>query len=219
MCSKSFLWLLLLLPLIVGCCLIKSTVVSKPESGEAKLFFREDWKQTPPVTPVTQEHVQNPQLLLTRHGPGRDLIRKSNHKHIPNDPWYIWSGMCDGHWALTLQKKNALVDLSSNGRIRWRTKQSGPHILKVVLGLEDGSWLVSEQGFGETPDWHEFSADIAILKWRRLDINTIKAGEQVEKPGLRRVRSVGWTDLMVGGSSKGCTRVDWIEVYGKEIRL
>ena len=182
----------------------------------AGLFFRKDWKETPAVTPVTQEHVQNPELLLGLHGPGKDLIKKSNHAQIPNDPWYIWSGMCKGNWAVTLEKKGALVDLSDGGRVRWRTKQAGPHILRVVLGLEDGGWLVSEEGFGATPDWQEFGVEIGILKWRQLDIESVTAGEKVEKPNLESVRAVGWTDLMVGGQSKGCTRVDWIEVYGKE---
>ena len=210
MYSKLLLLAVVIL-VVAGCEPGKCTLEEK-----AGLFFREDWKETPPVTPVTQEHVQNPELLLGLHGPGKDLIRKSNHTQIPNDPWYIWSGMCKGNWAVTLEKKGALVDLSDGGRIRWRTKQAGPHILRVVLGLEDGRWLVSEEGFGATPDWQEFSVEIAILKWRRLDIDSVTAGEQVEKPNLERVRVVGWTDLMVGGSSKGCTRVDWIEVYGKE---
>ncbi|MHC4394720.1 MAG: hypothetical protein ACYS1A_03615 [Planctomycetota bacterium] len=208
--SKTIFCLLGLL-VIAGCGLTESP------SERTDLFFREDFKETPPVTPVTQEHVANPQLLLSRHGPAKDLIKKSNHAPIPNDPWYIWSGMCDGNWALTLAKKGALVDLSANGQIRWRTKQAGPNVLKVVLGTDDGKWLVSEQGFGETPDWHEFSADIAILKWRSLDINTIEAGKRIGQPDLRKVRSVGWTDLTRGGASSACTRVDWIEVYGKEI--
>jgi len=202
---------------LLGLMVIAGCGTTEPVSERGDLFFREDWKETPPVTPVTQEHVANPQLLLSRHGPGRDLIRKSNHVQIPNDPWYIWSGMCDGNWALTLQKKDALVDLSSKGQIRWRTKQAGPNVLKVVLGLDDGTWLVSEQGFGETPDWHEFSVDIDILKWRSLDINTVEAGGRIEKPNLSRVRSVGWTDLKKGGASNACTRVDWMEVYGREI--
>ena len=43
------------------------------------------------------------------------------------------------------------------------------------------------------------------------------AGEIIKQPDLRLVRSVGWTDLMVGHGSKGCTRVDWIEVRGRAV--
>ena len=205
--------------LLAGCRFGGSPQAKTLTSTEPTLFFREDWKQTPAVVPVTQEHVQNAELILTRRGPGGDFIKKSHHDNIPNDPWYIWSGLCkDGRWALTLQKKNAIVDLSQQGKIRWRTKQQGPNVLKVILGLADGTWLVSEQGFGETPDWHVFSIDISKLRWRILDIETITTGARVKDPDLRRVRSIGWTDLTTGESSRACTRVDWIEVYGKAVQ-
>jgi hypothetical protein len=104
------------------------------------------------------------------------------------------------------------------GRIRLRTKQSGPNVLKIVLGLDDGTWLVSNAGFGQTPDWHVFSVDLGMLRWRRLNIDTIEAGERIKEPDLRRARSIGFTDLMKGRGSNACTRLDWIEVYGKEIK-
>jgi len=181
-------------------------------------FFREDWRQTPAALPVTQDHVANPMVVLSTHGPNRDAIKKSHHDEIPNDPWYIWSGSCEkGRWAISLRKKNALVDLSTDGRIQWRVKQSGGHVLKLILELDDGSWLVSDKGFGETPDWWEFNTSLTVLRWHRLDIRTVEAGPIVKNPNLGRVRSIGWTDLMVGRGSNGCTRVDWLEVYGRTV--
>ncbi len=198
-------------------CLLCSGGLSGFCSGTEELFFREDWKEIPAATPVTQEHVQNPELLVFRHGPAGDQIKKSHHDQIVNDPWYIWSGSCeDGHWAISLRKEETLVDLRE-GKIVWRTKQQGGHVLKVILELENGTWLVSDAGFGETPDWHEFSVKPSQLTWSALDIKTIQAGERVRNPDLSRVRSVGWTDLMKGEGSAGCTRVDWIEVYGKAV--
>ena len=44
-------------------------LLGPPVSGSAVpaaapgLFFREDWKETPPQTPVTQEHVAHPDLI------------------------------------------------------------------------------------------------------------------------------------------------------------
>lgn len=179
-------------------------------------FFREGWKETPPETPVTQAHLSSADLILSRHGPDADSIKKSHHDDVPNDPWYVWSGSCrGGRWAISLRKKNALVDLSRGGPVRWRTRQSGGHVLKVILELDDGTWLVSDKGFGETPDWWVFTLDLRLLRWHRLDIRRIEAGTIVKEPDLRRVRSVGWTDLMIGQGSKGCTRVDWIEVHGQ----
>ena len=184
------------------------------------LLFREDWKQIPAAIPVTQDHVAHSELVVSRHGPDADSIKKSHHDNIKDDPWYIWSGSCQkGRWALSLRMQHSLVDLSSGAHIRWRTRQSGGHVLKIVLELEDGTWLVSDKGFGETPDWWVFDVDLKVFRWHRLDIQSIEAGPLVKEPDLSRVRSVGWTDLMVGDSSKACTRVDWIEVYGRAVRL
>ena len=196
---------------------------SSAKNETSDLYFREDWRETPAQIPVTQDHVANDQLLVTRHGPSADAIKKSHHDEIPNDPWYVWSGMCrKGHWAISLRKKDALVDLSKDGSIRLRVRQSGPNVLMVILELEDGTWLVSDRGIGETPDWHVFTLNLDQLKkngvgikWHELDIDTIEAGQRVAKPDLTRVRSIGWSDLTVGKVSKGCTRVDWIEVSGK----
>jgi hypothetical protein len=34
-----------------------------------------------------------------------------------------------------------------------------------------------------------------------------------------RIWSIGWTDLMLGERTPGCTWVDWIEVYGYPVNL
>jgi len=47
---------------------------------------------------------------------------------------------------------------------------------------------------------------VSNLIWSRLDIETIEAGEKVKRPDLSRIRSVGWTDLLVGEGSPGCRR-------------
>ena len=36
-------------------------------------------------------------------------------------------------------------------------------------------------------------------------------------PDLSRVDEIGFTDLMVGGQSEACSRLDWVEVYGKPV--
>ena len=49
------------------------------------LFFREDWKEIAAVTPVTQEHVANPALLLGLYGPGKTVSGKSS-RHAQGRP-------------------------------------------------------------------------------------------------------------------------------------
>jgi len=217
---KFCLWFLLLSLLLTGCKSTESSMSDITSSELENLFFREDWREIAPQVPITQEHVQNPDLVLGRHGPAGEKLKKSNHDNIPNDPWYVWSGLCDDLWAISLHKKGSLVDMTE-GRIRCRTRQTGYNVMKFIVELEDGTWLVSELGLGETLDWHEFDVEFnhPQFRWQRLDINAIKAREKVKNPDLRRVRSIGWTDLMTGRGSNACTRVDWIEVYGEEIRL
>jgi len=182
------------------------------------LFFREDWKETPPATPVTKEHVVNADLQLMLHGPGRDGIKKSHHDRPADDPYYIWSGTCNGNWAVSLHHRDSDVDLSGLAKIRWRSKQAGFRQLRIILKLADGTWIVSEQSDGPSLDWREIEFNISDLRWRRLDIKTIIEGAPVGKPDLRRVEEVGFTDLMTGGGSIACSRLDWIAVYGRSVR-
>lgn len=178
------------------------------------LFFREDWKETPAALPVTQEHVANPDLVLSLYGPGKGAIKKSHHDKPADDPFYIWSGECQGNWAVSLRHKAALVDLTGHAKIRWRSEQAGYRQLRILLKLADGTWIVGDQYDGPSTDWRVREFNISDLRWRKLDIETVVEKEWMEKPDLSRVDEVGFTDLMRGGSSAACSRLDWIEVYG-----
>ena len=188
-----------------------------PLAADPNLFFREDWTDTEPALPVTQEHVANPELVLALHGPGKSVIKKSYHKWIPNDPHYIWSGVTSARWAVSLSKSNGqLVDLTA-GKVRWRTKQAGFMHLHIIVETADGRWFVSEAAERPASDWHVSEHVLADTKWRILDIEAV-----VEKawgtPDLARVKSVGFTDLSIGGWSDSSSRLDWIEVYGKPVQ-
>ncbi|MBV9085249.1 MAG: hypothetical protein JOZ62_21440 [Acidobacteriaceae bacterium] len=188
-------------------------------SGERPpLFFREDWKQTPAVTPITQNEVSNSDLLIGLYGEGRDKIRKSHHDHPADDPFYVWSGLCKGNWAVTLRKKEAYVDLTGLAKLRWRTKQTGLRQLHVILKLADGTWLVSDQAIGPMSDWEESDLTIADLRWHTLDMKTITENKVANTPNLSKVDEIGWTDLMTGGGTPASSRVDWIEVYGWAVK-
>ena len=181
------------------------------------LFFREDWKETPPETPVTQAHVANPDLLISVHGPGKSGIRKSHHDSPDDDPYYLWMGACPANCAVSLRHKSALVDLTGQAKIRWRTKQTGFHELRVILKLADGNWLIGDQSDGPSEDWRVREFNLADIRWRRLDIAKVVEGAWVDRPNLAKVSEIGWTDLMAGGGTPASSRVDWVEVYGKRI--
>jgi hypothetical protein len=179
------------------------------------LFFREDWKETAAEIPVTQAHVANPDLIMTLFGPGRVGVKKSNHPDVLNDPFYIWSGECKGTWAVSLRHKSRVADLGGNAKIVWRTKQSGFRQLRVIIKLNDNTWLVSDQFDGPAEGWQEKEFRISGLQWRRLNIETITEGLWVKNPDLSKVEEIGFTDLMTGGMTPASSRLDWIEVYGR----
>jgi len=178
------------------------------------LLFREDWKEIPAEIPVTQEHVNHPDLLLDLYGQTRDSIKKSHHDQPADDPYYIWSGLCRTNWAVALSYRDHRMDLSEFSKIRWRTKQAGLRELHILLKLEDGTWLVSQQGDPASADWRIREFNLEDINWYTIDMGTITEERAVHDPDLSRVEAVGFTDLMRGGGSAACSRLDWIEIYG-----
>lgn len=194
--------------------LIPSKSVAQNENYRPALLFMEEWKEIPAEIPLHQGHVSNTDLIVSLYGPGRDSIKKSHHDAPPDDPYYTWSGRCLGNWAVTLKQKAKHADLSGLSKIRWRSKQSGFRELHIILKLADGIWLVSEQGDGASGDWRITEFNLMDLDWYTIDMETITEKRAVQNPDLSNVLEIGYTDLMPGGQSNACSRLDWIEVYG-----
>jgi len=186
--------------------------------GRPGLFFREDWKEIPAALPVTQEHVANPDLSLNLHGPGGRGVRKSHHDKPADDPHYVWSGECPANWAVSLRHRRHFADLTGLAKIRWRSRQSGFRQLRVILKLRDGTWLVSDQFDDASGDWRVREFHLGDIRWRRLEVHNVVEGPWVERPDLTGVDEIGFTDLMRGGQSAACSRLDWIEVYGRPVK-
>ena len=201
-----------LLPLLI---LAAASLAAQDRPG---LFLREDWKETPMATPVTQEHVANADLLLNLYGPGREMIRKSHHDKPADDPYYIWSGLCPGNWAVSLRHKDSAFDLTGLAKIRWRSKQAGFRRLHIIVKPAGGTWLISDAYDDASEDWRVREFNVQDIRWRKLDIKTVVEGAWVDKPNLARVDEIGWTDLMPGGNSIACSRLDWIEVYARAVK-
>jgi hypothetical protein len=206
----------LLLPLVVsGLAAPQSGKVA--ETGRPPLFFHEDFKGTPAATPIAQDHLSSPNLLLALYGPGRSGMKKSHHDTPADDPYYVWDGTCSGNCAITLRAKGAYADLRGLAKIRWRTKQSGFRRLHLILKTAAGAWLVSDLAEGESTDWRESELSIQDLRWRQLDVKTVVEGAWVEHPDLGRVDEIGWTTLMTGGGTPASSRVDWIDVFAPAV--
>jgi len=206
------------IPLIFNSSQIIAQTAATPGNYRPELFLREDWKEIPAATPVTQQHVSNSTLLLNLYGPGCDSIKKSHHDTPIDDPYYIWSGLCLGNWAVTLKNTVFYADLRDYSKIVWRSKQGGFRELRIILKLADGTWLVSDQSDGLSKDWRIHEFNLADINWYTLDIKIVVEGRPVTNPDLSKVDEIGFTDLMRGGQSNSCSRLDWIEVYGKPVK-
>jgi len=204
--------------ILLGILMIQSAGFAQDANYRPGLFFREDWKETPAEIPLHQGHVNHPELIVGLYGPGQDSLKKSHHDTPSDDPYYIWSGLCLANWAVTLKHSELQVNLSGSSKIRWRSKQSGLRELHLVLKLADGTWLVSSQGDGASGDWRVMEFNISDLQWFSLDIHSVTEMKKVINPDLSRVEEIGFTDLMPGGLSDACSRLDWIEVYGYLVR-
>ena len=194
--------------LVITACFNQLMAQERPE-----LLFREDWKTTPAEIPLSQKHVMNEDLVVHLYGPGRDSLKKSHHDKPLDDPYYVWSGLCLGNWAVALEHKSSYANLSGLSKIRWRAKQFGFRQLHIILKLASGEWLVSEQGDGASKDWRITEFNLSDLQWRKLDIKQVVEGAITENPDLSKVEQIGFTDLMRGGRSASCSRLDWLEVY------
>jgi len=182
------------------------------------LLFREDWKEIPAEIPLSQKHVNNPLLLVQLYGAGKDSIKKSHHNKPIDDPYYVWSGLCTGNWMVTLKHKTKNIDLTGFAKIKWRTKQFGFRHLNIVIKLADGTWLISDQFDNESKDWRVKEFNMQDIKWHNFDVTRIVETGMAKNHDISNVEEIGFTDLMPGGKSAACSRIDWIEVYANPVK-
>jgi hypothetical protein len=185
------------------------------------LFFRESWKETAEV-PVTQAFLSNSDLELELYGPGKGDLQVVGSNTNKANPPHIWTGLCAPACALALRNKEGYVDLSGGAKIQWLTKVAGFHVVRPIIKLADGTWLVGDHVDAYTDDWHESEFLLSSVRWRRLDIEkviTIGDGKWIDHPDLSRIDEIGFAELMQGSGhgNNGYSDVAWIEVYGKSV--
>jgi hypothetical protein len=146
----------------------------------------------------------------------------------PSDPPNLWTGVC-GAVAATLRHKTSNVDLSGFAKMRWVTRVSGFHVVRPLVKLANGTWLVGDHvtgadragaGAGATIDFLESEFSFASVRWMPLDITrVVTRGTWVEKPDLTNVEEVGFADLLQGTGHGwgGFVNVGKIEVYGQPV--
>jgi hypothetical protein len=188
---------------------------------QAPLLFREDFKNGAGNHEhfVSQADLVNANLELKIYGDKSTYMAVDMSPDTPGE--ILFSGLCLSTCAIALRDKANYMDLSGIARVRWRTRQSGFHILRPIVKLADGTWLIGDHGDGYTTDWVISEFSLYDVRWRHLDIEQVIEDKPdavwTEHPDLTKVEEIGFTDLMKGSGhgGAGSSRVDWIEVYGK----
>lgn len=206
-----------------------------PALKPAPLFFRETFKARGTVSPenVTADNAVNPNLQLKLYGRG-SIVDPSHESGLQvysqQDPLsgaginFVWSGMTEGNWAITLRDKNNYVDLTGPAKIRWRVRMRGFHALRPVVKLADGTMLVGDYAEPESTYWRENEFYfVDVPRWRVLDEKEIIGSTDAawrSKVDLSKVDEIGFTDLSrgAGHGQGGNSGLDWIEVYGNPVK-
>ena len=197
------------------------------------LFFRETWKDRPAGSPtgdipLTPSFVANPDLELHMYGHASEIV-PSVEKNPAVSPdtgqlTYLWSGIVQGNWAVTLSDKTNYADLTGMGKIRWRTRQRGFHELRPVIKLADGTMLAGDYTEPTSTWWRESEFYLAdVPRWRVLDPEQVveaRDGKWKYDVDLSKVDEIGFTDMSRGAGHGlgGSSAVDWIEVYAQPVK-
>ena len=86
------------------------------------------------------------------------------------------------------------------------------------LSWQTAHGLSAVRGTVISKDWRITEFNIADMTWYSLNIKSVIESRPVDNPDLSKVDEIGFTDLMTGGGSDACSRLDWIEVYGKPVK-
>jgi hypothetical protein len=185
-----------------------------PGPAAPPLFFREAWQQRPDGQqhPVASDVVSNPNLVTgTSTGPLGVV--------------WLFNGLATTRIAVTLRHKDSDVDLSGAAKIRWTIRTSGFHVVRPVVKLADGTWLIGDRADVSPNYFTEVEFSPSTIRWLPLDIDRVVTknqtnGEWIDKPDLTKVDEVGYADLIPGSGHGfgGWASLGPIAVYGMPVR-
>ncbi len=214
----------------------------RPTLTRPPVFFTADWKQTEKggehPADSTARTKPNPEPHLYGNAPACSspeenvkppCVQISGNGSANGDPINLWNGLAQGPIAATVRDKNNFVDLSGYGRVRWRTRANGFHVLRPVVVLADGTAWVADRAEANTMDFLDTEFVLSNLRWLRLDLKrvvTMSAGagtayyDQYRTLDLSKVDEIGYADLLPGSGhgAGGWVNLGKFEVLGTPVK-
>jgi hypothetical protein len=195
------------------------------------LFFKETWQIAGPAHAIGagENVLTNANLELKLFGPSATAADPDKRIWISTPPTNIWTGMTTTPFAATLRDKDNDVDLTGLARARWVTRASGFHVVRPVIRLADGTYLVGDYAAAAST-FLESEFAFSSQRWKKLDVQRVvtvgrydaagDASAWADAPDLSRVSEVGFVDLMPGSGhgAGGYINVAAFEVYGRPVK-
>lgn len=210
-----------------------STAAQGRGNAPPPLFFKEPWQINGPAHAIAMGEavLTNANLELKLYGPSANAADPDKRIWISTPPTNIWTGMTTTPFAATVRDKENYVDLRGLAKVRWVTRASGFHVVRPVVKLADGTYLVGEHADASTSGFLESEFIFATQRWMKLDIDRVvtkgtygpaqDASAWIREPvDLSKVDEVGFADLMPGSGhgAGGYVNVSTFEVYGKAVK-
>ena len=85
--------------------------------------------------PIVQGNVADANLELKKYGKAAAQLLTSNNAN----PFGVWSGECEGPFAIAFRDKKNYLDLTGTSRIHFVARTSGFHAVQPVVKLADGT--------------------------------------------------------------------------------
>ncbi len=204
---------------------------ARPGVSAAPLFLKVEWMNAPGQTgqaPMVQQNVTDPNVEVKWYGAAAKQLLTTGMPGSDVTPAGVWSGTCEGPFAITFKLKSSYVDLTGLANVRWFVKTSGFHEVRPVVKLPDGTLLVADLAFSSIPMLTESEFSLQGLRWLKLDPDRIVTLGRtpapnnetwVPDPDLSKVDEVGFADLMPGSGhgTGGYIQLGRIEIYGKPV--
>ncbi len=204
---------------------------ARPGEVVAPLFLKVEWLRPPTQTaqvPMVQENVADSKVEVKWYGAAAKKLLTTGTPGSDVAPFGVWSGECDGPFAITFRLKNDFADMTGLSNVRWYVKTSGFHEVRPVVVLPDGTMLVADLPFSSIPMLTQTEFSLLGLRWLKLDKDRIvtlgrnpaPANEiWVADPDLSKVDEIGFVDLMPssGHGTGGYIQLGPIEIYGKPV--